>query len=86
MAGSLVSFEAVEAGPLSQGIVSKVLSNEEAREAVERILDSSKADVRALLDEHRDLVIALRDALLEHDELVGDEILEVLETATTARA
>ena len=31
MAGSLVSFEAVEAGPISQGIVGKVLGNERRR-------------------------------------------------------
>jgi ATP-dependent Zn protease len=81
MAGSLVSFEAVESGPYAMGIVGKVLSNEDARESVERILDQSKQEVRRLLDEHRHLVIALRDALLEHDELVGEEILDVLRAA-----
>jgi cell division protease FtsH len=81
MAGSLVSFEAVESGPYAMGIVGKVLSNEDARESVERILDQSKQEVRRLLDENRHLVIALRDALLEHDELVGDEILDVLRAA-----
>ncbi len=81
MAGSLVSFEAVEAGPYAMGIVGKVLSNEDARESVERILDQSKQEVRRVLDENRHLVIALRDALLEHDELVGDEILDVLRAA-----
>jgi len=34
MAGSLVSFEAVEAGPISQGIVGKVLANEDAKASV----------------------------------------------------
>ena len=64
MAGSLVSFEAVEAGPISQGIVGKVLANEDARAAVERLLDQAKADVHTLLDDNRHLVIALRDELL----------------------
>ncbi|MGQ0826404.1 MAG: AAA family ATPase [Actinomycetota bacterium] len=81
MAGSLVSFEAVEAGPISQGIVGKVLSNKESRQAVETILDQAKADVRTLLDHHRHLVAELRDALLERDELVGDEITECLREA-----
>jgi ATP-dependent Zn protease len=82
MAGSLVSFEAVENGPITAGIVGKVLSNDDARRAVERILDQQKQEVRQLLDAHRHLVAALRDALLERDELVGDEILDVLRAAT----
>ena len=64
MAGSLVSYEAIEAGPISQGIVGKVLGNEDARAAVEKLLAQAKADVHALLDDHRHLVIALRDELL----------------------
>ena len=78
MAGSLVSFEAVEPGPISQGIVGKVLANEDARASVERLLDQAKAQVFTLLDSNRHLVIALRDELLEREELVGDEIVEVL--------
>ena len=35
-------------------------------------------EVRGLLAEHRDVVEALRDALLERDELIGDEILDVI--------
>ncbi len=86
MANSLVSFEAMEAGPVAHGIVSKVLADEESRGAVERLLNQAKADVRALLDENRHLVVALRDALLEREELVGDEIVDVLEQARTAHA
>lgn len=85
MAGTLVSFDAVEAGPVTQGIVSKVLANDDARRAVERILERAKSDVRALLDVNRDLVEALRDELLRHDELVGDEILAVIHSAEAAR-
>jgi ATP-dependent Zn protease len=78
MAGSLVSFEAVEVGPISQGIVGKVLANEDAKASVERLLDQAKAQVHTLLDANRHLVIALRDELLDRDELVGDEIIDVL--------
>jgi cell division protease FtsH len=85
MAGSLISFEAVEGGPLSQGIVGKVLSDKDARRAVERILDQAKSDVRALLDANRHLVVALRDALLDREELVGDEILAAIAEADVAR-
>jgi ATP-dependent Zn protease len=81
MAGSLVSFEAVEPGPISQGIVGKVLANEDARAAVERLLDQAKADVHSLIDNNRHLVVALRDELLLSEELVGDEIVDVLHVA-----
>src|SRR5882724_5222502 len=81
MAGSLVSFEAIEAGPITQGIVGKVLANEDARAAVERLLDQAKADVHSLLDNNRHLVVALRDELLTTEELVGDEIVDCLHEA-----
>ncbi len=81
MAGTLLSFDAIEGGPIRQGIVSKVLGDDEARRSVERILETAKSDVRTLLDQNRHLVVALRDSLLESDELVGDEIIEVLQRA-----
>jgi ATP-dependent Zn protease len=81
MAGSLISFDAVESGPITQGIVGKVLADDEARHAVERILLQAQREVRDLLDGNRHLVVALRDALLDQEELVGDEILAVLRTA-----
>ena len=81
MAGSLVSYDAIEGGPFAQGIVSKVLGNEDARTAVEKLLAQAKADVQTLLDGHRHLVIALRDELLARSELVGDEIVDVLREA-----
>src|SRR5438128_2913130 len=53
MAGSLVSYEAIASGPITQGIVGKVLGNEDARAAVEKLLAQAKADVQVLLDDHR---------------------------------
>jgi ATP-dependent Zn protease len=81
MAGTLLSFEAVGSDPFGHGVVGRVLGDDEARRAVERILERAKADVRDLLDANRHLVEALRDALLEREELVGDEIVEVLRAA-----
>jgi ATP-dependent Zn protease len=81
MAGSLISYEAVEGGPLSQGIVAKVLGNEDARNAMEKLLDQAKTDVHKLLDDNRHLVVALRDELVLKEELVGDEIVNVLREA-----
>jgi ATP-dependent Zn protease len=86
MAGSLISYEAIEAGPITQGIVGKVLANEESRRAVETMLEQAKDEVRKLLDEHRHLVAALRDALLDREELVGDEILDVVREANQRAA
>src|SRR4051794_20893383 len=85
MAGSLVSYDAIEAGPISQGIVGKVLGNDDARAAVEKLLEQSKADVQTMLNDHRHLVMALRDELLEKSELVGDEIIDVLREAEARR-
>jgi len=36
-----------------------------------------------MLADNRHLVEALRDALLHHDELIGDQILDTLKTAQT---
>jgi cell division protease FtsH len=86
MGTSLVSFEAVQNGPhTAPNIVAKVLSNEQGREEVETLLREHKRDVRTLLQEDRDLVEALRDALIEHEELLGEEILAVLSEAESRR-
>ena len=81
MAGSLISFAAIESGPLTGGIVAKVLANDSARKAVEATLQTAKERVRLLLEENWHLIEALVDALLERDELVGDDILDVLTKA-----
>jgi len=77
MAGSLVSLDAAS-GPGGANIVAKVLSDDGGREAVEKILDDARASVRALLADNLTTVEALRDALLQRDELVGDEITAVI--------
>lgn len=84
MGTSLVSYDAVDSGAHSSNIVAKILSNEEARAEVEDLLHRSKDQVAYLLKDNRDIVEALRDSLLEHDELLGDEIMAVVE-ATLAR-
>ena len=81
MGPSLVSFHAVEGGPLADGFVGKVLGDGDARAAVQELLDENRELVRAMLETHRHLVIRLRDALLERDELIGDEILVELKAA-----
>jgi len=75
MGRSLVSAAALD---MPGNIVSKVLANDEGRAEVEGLLSGAKADVRAMLEDHRHVIEALRDALLERDELVDGEILEVI--------
>jgi ATP-dependent Zn protease len=84
MTGSLVSFEAVEPGPVATGLVAKVLADEKGRAAVEARLDLAREAATAILRANRHLLDALAAALLERDELVGDEIIEVLRTARQA--
>jgi cell division protease FtsH len=87
MGSSLVSYDAVDNGMhVSPNIVAKVLSNDDARQEVEDLLWRHRAKVTKLLDENRDLVEALRDGLQEHEELMGDEILRVLEETIGRRA
>ena len=81
LGGSLVSFRAVEDGPLGGNLVAKVLADDGARQAVENLLDRQKQIVSSLLRDNLHLIEALRDALLEHDELVEREILDVIEGA-----
>ena len=86
MAGSLISYDAVAQGALSSSnLVAKVLGDPEGKERVEDILAAQKEKVRAVLEENRDVHAALRDALIERDELVGDEILAVIEKALANR-
>jgi len=82
MAGSLVSLAAVQNSSFNDtNLVGRVLADPVARPAVDLLLGESKGRVRALLHANRHLVEALRDALLDRDELVGEEIAGVLEGA-----
>jgi len=80
MSGSLVSFGAADY-PGAGNLVAKVLGDETSRSAVEAILAGAKAEAERILAQHRHVADSLRDALLERDELVGDEILEVIRDA-----
>jgi ATP-dependent Zn protease len=86
MAGSLVSYRAAAAGVFDPDLVGRVLGNADARAKVERLLKTQKQKAKSLLNTNHRLVIALRDALLDRDELIGDEITEVLEAAGGKKA
>ena len=80
MRGSLISFAAMST-PGAANTVAKVLATDEGKEAVNAILDEARAAVTEMLDSHRFLIEHLRDALLERDELVGEQITEVIAAA-----
>lgn len=87
MGSSLISFEsASNGGHMTPNLVAKVLSSDEPRKEVDLLIRTQKASVLQLLKDNKDLVIALRDELLEREELLGDEILAVLEKAEAARS
>ena len=82
MDGTLFSWEAVSAIPAN--LVAKVASTDAGRDRVEAVLTNAQAEVRTMLERNRNVVESLRDALLERDELIGDEILDVIRSATAS--
>ncbi|HXX88867.1 MAG TPA: AAA family ATPase [Acidimicrobiales bacterium] len=80
MGSTLISSEAI-ASPIEGNIVSRVVGTDAGRQEVEALLRRAKDDVRVMLEDHRAIVEALRDALLERDELIGDEIVDVITAA-----
>jgi cell division protease FtsH len=87
MTGSLVSYAAVVTGPLTDtNMVGRVLADPAGRARVDEFLAEQRLAVVALLTDNMDLVVALRDALLERSELIGSEITGVIEAAISARS
>jgi ATP-dependent Zn protease len=85
MTDTLVSYAAVQTSAMSDtNLVGRVLGDGEGRRRVEELLQRQKVVVRGLLDSNMHLVAALRDALLERHELIGREIVDVLERAAAA--
>jgi cell division protease FtsH len=81
LAGSLISFRAMSETVFDPGLVGRVISHGESKRAVDAMLKREKASVKRLLRANGRLVVALRDALLDREELIGDEILTVLDGA-----
>jgi ATP-dependent Zn protease len=81
LGGSLVSLRAADNGVFGGDLVAQVLRDDRARDAIEKLLHEQKAIVTRLLTENRHIIEALRDALLEREELVDREIIEVIEKA-----
>ncbi len=81
MGSSLVSLETVDIAG-GRNLAAKVLAVDHSREEVEELLARLKKSTIAMLEQHREVVEGLRDALLERHELVGDEILEVIASSS----
>lgn len=85
MAGTLVSFAAVQGGAFNDtNIVGRVLADHDGRKRVEELLQEQKTIVKGKLEANQHIIMALRDALIERNELIGREIHEVIESAGPA--
>ncbi len=85
LGGSLISYRAADTGAFGGNLVAQLLAEPGGRTAIDNILDEQKVKVTQLMNEHRYLVEALRDALLDRKELIDTDILEVLHEAETNR-
>lgn len=81
MSDSLISFRSISNGMIGGNLASRVLADKDAREAVDNLLATQKREVTRLLAANRHLIEALRDALLEREELIDNDILDVLRLA-----
>ena len=72
-AGSRFSLEAA-AVPGAGNIVAKVAADEKSRDAAELILNAAEREARAVVDANRQALGAIADALMDQDELSGDEV------------
>jgi ATP-dependent Zn protease len=77
MADSYISYGTAEE-MFSGNLASKVLGDVKGRKAVDRILDQAKAAAAEVLRDHRHIVVSLRNALLEKEELSEHEIAAVI--------
>lgn len=80
MGSSLISYDAAMVAGAGN-IVAKVLAHDAAREEVEQMLEGARKAAEDLITEHGHILEALRDALLDREQLVGDEILDVIRAA-----
>lgn len=63
----------------------RVLSVEPLRDKVDSLLTDAMSQAEDLISRHSHVVVALRDALLERNELIGDEISTLAERSAVQR-
>ncbi len=81
MGNSLISVAAAGNGYLEGSLVDKVLGDKNARGELDALLMQACDAAKAIVEAHPEVVEALRDHLLERDELVGSEITDVIDAA-----
>lgn len=77
MGKDLVSFGTLQPS-YSGTVLHEMLRDPQVRREVNDVLQACKAEVTALLKDKALVVEGLRDALLEKEELIGDEITELM--------
>lgn len=70
---SLLSLDAVETSP-SVNLVAKVFQDVNARAKADELMNAAADRAACAVLEHRRALLALADALVEQDELTGDEV------------
>jgi ATP-dependent Zn protease len=79
---SLLSLEAAEMH-MAGNITAKVFSDERSRVQADDIMNRAADKSACMLLEHRGALLAVADALCEHDELTGDLVHEIVAAAVT---
>jgi len=79
---SLLSLEAAEMH-MAGNITAKVLSDDRSRVQADDIMNTAADKAACMLLEHRGALLAVADALCEHDELTGDLVHEIVAAAVS---
>ena len=79
---SLLSLEAAEM-PMAGNMAAKVLADERSRVQADDIMNKAADRSACMLLEHRTALLAVADALCEHDELTGDLVHEIVAEAVS---
>ncbi|MCA1728274.1 MAG: hypothetical protein LC751_02325 [Actinobacteria bacterium] len=88
MGKELYSFGTVP-NEMSGSSIGALLRDGEVREKANKILTEARSEIEALLREKSVIVEGVRDALLEHEEILGEEIEKIfdeLETRSNAQS
>jgi cell division protease FtsH len=80
---SLLSLEAAEMH-MAGNITAKVFADERSRLQADEIMNKAADRSACMLLEHRGALLAVADALCEHDELTGDLVHEIVASAVSA--
>lgn len=78
MGSNLISHGILNTASTGEDAVTMLMNNPELRAEANQILHQCKEEARAFLEEKRWVLEAVRDALIERDELTGDEFRMLL--------